>query len=170
MSDSKIGVVDYDDIKASVEEELGYTPAGWAGLVTDLFQGIKDHCDKQEIAYPVVSQIKQKFGELRIYFHAIVEDELIGNCVQATIERANHSCEKCGNAAQTQVVEGFVTTLCCWCAHELVSSRRPERKRLFGDRRRPVRDGMTCRVCGYEGQIDRTDEHGRCPACVKKGW
>ncbi|KIC43844.1 hypothetical protein RA28_19660 [Ruegeria sp. ANG-S4] len=51
MSDSNIGVVDYDDIKNSVEKELGYTPDGWAGQVTDLFQKIKEHCDKQEIEY-----------------------------------------------------------------------------------------------------------------------
>ncbi|WP_170724464.1 hypothetical protein [Ruegeria lacuscaerulensis] len=169
MSDSNSGVVDYDDIKNSVEEELGHTPDGWAGLVTDLFQKIKEHCDKQEIEYPVVSQIKQKFGQLRIYFGTVVKDERIDSLIQATIERANHSCEKCSNAAQVQLVEGFVATLCCWCAHELVSSRRPQSKRLFGDGR-PVKDGMACNVCGYRGQIDRTDEHGRCPACVKKNW
>ncbi len=160
--------VDFDNIQKSVEECLGPTPKGWSGLVTTLFTEIKKYCDERDVAYPVIFQIKEKLGEIRIYHRS--DDTRIQSMISATIAYANRTCEHCGNSAETQLLDGWYTTLCCWCAHDVASKRHPERKRLFGIRKKPVRDRSTCSVCGYFGQIDRTDDRNRCPACVKKGW
>lgn len=168
MSYSVSNAVDFSDIKQSVEESLGHTPEGWSGLVTTLFLEIKQYCDQKQAPYPAILQIKEKLGELRIYHRC--DDRHIQSMITATIARANRTCERCLNAAETQLLDGWYTTLCCWCAHDVANRRHPERKRLFGVRKKPVRDQMTCSVCGYFGQIDRSNDRGRCPACVKNGW
>ncbi|WP_170334775.1 hypothetical protein [Ruegeria arenilitoris] len=168
MANDVTNTIDFNDIKQSVEKNLGRTPEGWSGLVTTLFTEIKEHCDLKDATYPFILQIKEKLGELRIYHRC--DDRCIQSMIAATIARANRTCERCSNAAETQLLDGWYTTLCCWCAHEVASKRHPERKRLFGVRQKPIRDRMTCGVCGYYGQIDRTDDRNRCPACVKKDW
>lgn len=168
MSDDITNAIDFNHIKQSVEEGLGRTPEGWSGLVTALFTHVKEHCDLKDATYPFVVQIKEKLGELRIYHRC--DDRQIQSMITATIAQANHSCERCGNSADTQLLDGWYTTLCCWCAHDVASKRHPERKTLFGVRKKPFRDRMTCSVCGYYGQIDRTDDRERCAACVAKGW
>ena len=167
-----IAGVDYNDIKASVEAQLGSTPDGWSGLVSDLFESIKARCDELEIEYPEITQIKEKFGALRIYQKKSSTDETICGWISATIQQANHTCEKCGNAAQTQRLFGSsYATLCCFCGHEAARHIfNPDRRRLFGDRKNKSKGKNICTVCCYVGQIDRTDSRGRCPACVKKGW
>lgn len=69
-----------------------------------------------------------------------------------------------------QQLDGGRAVLCAWCAHEIASARHPERKRFFGDRKKKKTGRNVCSVCCYEGQIDRSDDRGRCSACVKKGW
>ncbi|WP_170327951.1 hypothetical protein [Ruegeria arenilitoris] len=116
-AEATINVVDYDNIQKSVELELGQNPLGWSGIVTELFEHIKARSDKIGVEYPKVLQIKEKFGELRIYFSKASEDERIRGWVTATIDRANQSCERCGNAARPQNLGSWIITLCCWCAH-----------------------------------------------------
>ncbi|WP_171235825.1 hypothetical protein [Ruegeria sp. HKCCA6837] len=168
MSGSVTNAIDFSDLQKSIEGSLGRTPEGWSGLVTTLFTEVKEYCDLKDVTYPTILQIKEKLGELRIYHRC--DDRHIQSMIAATISRANRTCERCSNAAETQLLDGWHTTLCCWCAHNIASKRHPERKRFFGVRKKPVRDRMTCFVCGCFGQIDRTDDRGRCPACVKKGW
>ncbi|WP_170387528.1 hypothetical protein [Ruegeria atlantica] len=168
-AEATINLVDYDDIKTSIELELGETPLGWSGIVTELFEQIKARSDEIGIDYPKVLQIKQKFGELRIYFSKASEDERIRGWVAATIDRANQSCERCGNAARPQNLESWIMTLCCWCAHEEAARRFNEHKRRYF-RRTDAPEHLTCSVCGYVGHIDRSDDRRRCPCCVKKGW
>ncbi|WP_425079340.1 hypothetical protein [Ruegeria denitrificans] len=168
MADDVSNAIDFNDIKQSVEESLGRTPEGWSGLVTKLFTEVKEYCDLKGVTYPFVLQIKEKLGEFRIYHRC--DDRHIQSMIAETIARANHSCERCGNSAETQLLDGWYKTLCCWCGHDVVSKRHPERHRLFGVQKKPIRDQMTCSVCGFFAQIDRTDDRNRCPACVKKEW
>ena len=168
MSDDITNAIDFNHIKQSVEEGLGRTPEGWSGLVTALFTEVKEYCDLKGATYPSILQIKEKLGKLRIYHRC--DDRHIQSMITTTIARANRTCERCSNAAETQLLNGWYTTLCCWCAHDVATKRHPKRHRLFGVRKKRVRDRMTCGVCGYYGQIDRTDDRNRCPACVKKDW
>ena len=162
-------VFDWNDITMSVESELGQTPQGWSGLVVDLFEHIKQRSDERQIAYPKVKQLKEKFGELKIYFHEPVEDQTIQAWISGTIQEANRSCEVCGNSARVQIFAGRYQTLCCWCGH--TAARRiynGQKRRLFSTTAAQKR--LTCSVCRHVGQVDRTDDHGRCPACITKGW
>lgn len=168
--DTYFSGMDYADIQGSVEAQLGPTPQGWSGLVTKLFEEIKNRCDERSLVYPQVVKIKEKFGELRIYCRDQNDDEYIAAWIAGTIIEANRTCEKCGNAALVQNIDGYYATLCVWCAHEVATQRHPDRKRLLGDRKRKRAGPNFCTVCCYEGQIDRSDDRGRCPACVKKGW
>ncbi len=138
MAEAATNAIDFNDIKQSVEESLGRTPEGWSGLVTTLFSEIKQYCDKKQLPYPVVLQIKEKLGELRIYHRC--DDRHIQSMITTTIARANRTCKRCSNAAENQILDGWYTTLCCWCAHDVASKRHPERKRFFGVRKKPVRD------------------------------
>ena len=168
MADGATNVIDFNDIKQSVEGILGRAPESWSGLVTTLFTEIQESCCRKDVTYPFILQIKEKLGELLIYHRC--DNRHIQSMITATMVRANRTCERCSNAAETQIFDGWYTTLCCWCAHDVASKRHPERKRLFGVRKKPARNRMTCGVCGYFGQIDRSDDQGRCPACVTKGW
>ena len=169
MADDVTNAIDFNDIKQSVEESLGRTPEGWSGLVTVLFTEVKEYCDLKDATYPFVLQIKEKLGELRIYHRC--DDRHIQSMITATIARANRTCERCSNAAETQLLDGWYTTLCCWCAHDVASKRHPEKEEAFWRSKEAYsRSNDLLSVCGYFGQIDRTDDRNRCPACVKKEW
>lgn len=61
-----------------------------------------------------VSQIKQKFGGLRIYHHNAPED--IRQLIDKAIEASWHTCEKCGSTTGvTTNLEGCRLTLCPDC-------------------------------------------------------
>ena len=169
MSDESkyLETIDYADIRGSAQKIFGSaTYHAWGSLVADLFEQIKARCDKNNLPYPVITQIKVKFGELRIYCRT--DDDRIKEWISNTIRQADHSCSQCSNAATMQKMDGAFLVLCCSCAHSLATERHPDRTRLFGDRKYPIYDDSTCHTCGYHGQIDRSDELGRCPVCVKK--
>ena len=80
-----------------------------------------------------VSQIKQKFGGLRIYHHNTPEDlrQLIDEAVAASW----HTCEKCGSTiGVTTNLEGYRFTLCPDCRKE-IKPRTPLKRRIVIRRR-----------------------------------
>ncbi|RLK03468.1 hypothetical protein [Ruegeria conchae] len=151
MADEVTNAIDFNDIKQSVEESLGRAPEGWSYLVTTLFTEIKEHCDQKDATYPFILQIKEKLGELRIYHRC--DDRHIQSMITATIARANRTFERCSNAAETQLLDGWYTTLCCWCANDVASKRHPERKRLWGGQKKRVRDRMACGVANITARL-----------------
>ncbi len=50
---------DYDDIRGSVEQNLGKDNLGWVRIVTDCFAAIKKHCDRREESYPSVGPTRR---------------------------------------------------------------------------------------------------------------
>ena len=65
-----------------------------------------------------VSQIKQKFGGLRIYHHNAPED--IRPFIDEAIEASWHTCEKCGSTTGvTTNLEGYRLTICTDCRKEI---------------------------------------------------
>ena len=65
-----------------------------------------------------VSQIKQKFGGLRIYHYNASED--IRQLIDHAIEASWHTCEKCGSTTGvTTNLEGYRLTLCLDCRKEI---------------------------------------------------
>ena len=91
---------------------------GWWPLIEKVAAAI-DSFNADHSKTPVeVSQIKQKFGGLRIYHNNSPEDlrQLIDEAVAASW----HTCEKCGSTiGVTTNLEGYRLTLCPDCRKEI---------------------------------------------------
>ena len=75
-----------------------------------------------------VSQIKQKFGGLRIYHHNAPKD--IRQLIDEAIETSWHTCERCGaSEGVTTNLEGYRLTLCPNCRME-IKQRIPVKRRV----------------------------------------
>lgn len=162
-------VFDYDDIRGSVEKHLGKDKLGWIRIVTECFEEIKEHCDSEEKTYPSVSQIKQKYGALRIYLGCAIEDPFIQSSLEEAVRKADRSCERCGNVSRPQCIGVWYANLCCWHAHEAAVERLDKFPKV-GLNLRSKSAALQCRSCGYHGQIAWGVSGHRCPACVSKGW
>ncbi|SLN11057.1 hypothetical protein TRL7639_00055 [Falsiruegeria litorea R37] len=160
---------DYDDIRGSVEKHLGEDNVGWVQIVTECFENIKLHCDKVEKSFPPVGQIKQKYGSLRIHLDGVREDPFIQSILREAVQKADRSCERCGNASAIQCIGYRYANLCCWHAHEAAAERMADFPTVSLNTQ--VRsEALQCRSCGYFGQISWGVSGHRCPACVSKGW
>lgn len=111
---------------------------GWWPLLTDFaeqLEGVLKH--HGEIGRWYVRQVKEKFGEMKIYvrpapyerldvdgFSEWVDDidppkptpvtEIIGIIKDQVIGRAAHTCEECGEPGEMRVVDGWYGTCCEW--------------------------------------------------------
>jgi hypothetical protein len=160
-------VIDWSDIKKSVEAELGGQNRGWVRIVTRWLEKVKMRCDEKELSYPDVFQIKQKFAQLRLYYRDLNKDGCIQSYIAAAHTEADASCERCGNSCQPQTIGGWSSNLCCWCAHQLAEERG--QKPIFNKGTGPEDGHLQCVSCGYIGQIAWKATGYRCPACVSKG-
>lgn len=91
---------------------------GWWPLIDKVAAAI----DSFNAAHPEssieVSQIKQKFGGLRIYHHNAPED--IRKLIDEAIEASWHTCERCGATEGIITnLEGCRLTLCPDCRKEI---------------------------------------------------
>jgi hypothetical protein len=109
---------------------------GWWHLFTDFcerLEGVLRHHGEVEKWY--IRQVKEKFGELRIYvrpapyerpdidgFMEWVDDidppeptpvqEMIGIIKEQIVGRANRTCEECGEPGELRVIDGWYSTCC----------------------------------------------------------
>ena len=91
---------------------------GWWPLVEKVAAAI----DSFNAAHPdspvEVTQIKQKFGGLRIYHYNAPED--IRQLIDEAIEASWHTCERCGaTEGVTTNLEGYRLTLCPDCRQKV---------------------------------------------------
>ena len=98
----------------SVKEMSWECGKGWWPLIEKVAAAI-DSFNAAHPETPVeVSQIKQKFGGLRIYHHNAPED--LRRLIDEVIVASWHTCEKCGSTAGvTTNLEGYRLTLCPDC-------------------------------------------------------
>ena len=92
---------------------------GWWPMIEKVASAI----DSYNAAHPEtpveVSQIKQKFGGLRIYHYNAPED--IRQLIDGTIEASWHTCERCGAIeGVTTNLEGYRLTLCPKCRSKVI--------------------------------------------------
>lgn len=87
---------------------------GWADLLAELCEYLKDK--------PVTfSQVKEKFGSLRVYLHG--EPSLADLAAVHAIEtRSAKICEECGKPGKTRG-PGWLRTLCDACAEKRTGLR-----------------------------------------------
>ncbi len=107
---------------------------GWWPLIEKVSAAI----DSFNAAHPdcpvEVTQIKQKFGALRIYHHNTPED--IRQLIDEAIEASWYTCER-GGATEgvTTNLEGYRLTLCPACRRE-IKPRVPVKQRIVNKRKR----------------------------------
>ena len=102
----------------SIKEMPWECGKGWWPLIEKVAAAI----DSFNAAHPdspvEVSQIKQKFGGLRIYHYNASED--IRQLIDEAIEASWHTCEKCGSTTGVNTnLEGYRLTLCPECRKEI---------------------------------------------------
>ena len=162
-------IIDWDEIETSVKKALGPDNKGWVRIVTHALEKVKERCDEKEIAHPKIGQIKEKLGDLRIYYSEPTKDMYVRAFMEDARIAANSFCERCGNICRPQNLGGWIRCLCCFCAHQ-VAEDRGYKKPEFNQFRPPEDGHLQCTNCGYVGQIAWTASGHRCPACVSKGW
>ena len=84
---------------------------GWFGLLKKLCDEIAASLDGEDFYF---TQIKEKFGELRIGCEG--GNEKVGELIEAAEERSTTVCELCGAPGEIGFVRpGWVQTLCGRC-------------------------------------------------------
>ena len=79
---------------------------GWKNIVQPLI----DRCEKEKI---FITQIKEKFGELRFYTGPASED--FYKAVDEAGDLSSRTCENCGEEGQVISVNGWLRATCEKC-------------------------------------------------------
>lgn len=101
-----------DQLKLKYPRILGATRSlecgpGWVPLIERLFQQIQAHMNAHPEAEALqVSQIKQKFGELRVYYRG--GDHACAALVEQAAIQAQSTCEICGSHGSAREAGGMV--------------------------------------------------------------
>lgn len=91
-------------------------PAGWRGIVERLCEKLAERPNLR------VSQVKEKFGGLRVYLHAAHDlpegepTDWANEFVRDAEKEASTTCEQCGATGAKLRGRGWVSTLCDGCA------------------------------------------------------
>jgi hypothetical protein len=111
--------------KTKTEEKKLYLPyelfgdelagTGWSGLVTPIIRAVNTYNkDKEEDKRAVITQIKEKFAEARIYGYFPDEIQNMADIAERASYQICYECGSCFNVGQTE--NGWITTLCENCA------------------------------------------------------
>ena len=100
---------------------------GWWPMIEKVASAI-DSYNAANPGSPIeVSQIKQKFGGLRIYCYNAPED--IRQLIDLAVNASWHTCERCGaSEGVTTNLEGYRLTLCPDCRKEIKQRGITKRK------------------------------------------
>ncbi|KAK6541926.1 hypothetical protein TWF694_007701 [Orbilia ellipsospora] len=109
------------------QSSMSYGPAigpGWYPIIRELCVRITKAIDVEDLTDPKATkwgfaQIKEKYGELRIYGPRDGEGGPIYEAYEWAEEEASKTCEVCGRAGDMQVSSrGWYATTCQPCADE----------------------------------------------------
>ncbi|AML53811.1 hypothetical protein [Falsihalocynthiibacter arcticus] len=114
--------IDFDNIQESLERELGLGFEGWIPKIEIGLLELKLELQNCEITPPIIVQMKERFGDLRIYTDS-QEPAAVSEALEDICRHVNSSCQRCGNAAEVQVVFGWAIRLCCHCYNKFLDER-----------------------------------------------
>lgn len=122
-------VVNWSNPGPDVEKILGVNRRGWIDQLTFALEDIRRDFELglyvpsagEPNRLPEIVQVKQKLGSLVVYTTGY--PKIIWQDIQTATERISRTCEYCGNAAETQRILGYVTTLCCWCYNAVIDRK-----------------------------------------------
>lgn len=98
-----------------------YVGEGWVPIVEEFFKKLYDYYAKNHLTPTslFVSDIKQKWGGLRLYVHFDEKASKFGETAITTAERtASRTCEFCGEEGTLREVRGWYFTICGSCAEK----------------------------------------------------
>ena len=92
---------------------------GWYNVLRGLCQEIQDaYCERGLEVDFLPTQIKEKFGGLRIYYDGAHKDmhDIVYNIVDKWTDVSYQTCEKCGAQGKVREDRSWLQTLCdqCW--------------------------------------------------------
>jgi hypothetical protein len=83
--------------------------AGWHGLVDEAFDLVESHGSE-------VAQLKEKFGQMRVYINSTSDD--LYNKVWEIESKSASICETCGAPSKLQNRGGWLKSICDPCLEE----------------------------------------------------
>lgn len=86
---------------------------GWLNILSELFKSIDKSLCKEERKIFKITQIKEKFGTLRVYYYG--GNDRIEELVEKAELQSSITCERCGAKGATQNDSGWISTLCKKC-------------------------------------------------------
>lgn len=86
---------------------------GWKDLIIDLFSEIAPQISTKKESIKIL-QIKEKYGQLRVYFSSDKYNENINNIIYKYENLSKKICELCGDKS-TIVTSGWIKNLCNSC-------------------------------------------------------
>lgn len=93
----------YDSVNGSVE-------SGWFPILETLFETLKSKGWQGDVA-----QIKQKYGELRVYLHPDTRNREWLEVTFMATAYSLQTCEFCSNQGHLRTARKYVRTLCDSC-------------------------------------------------------
>lgn len=96
---------------------------GWHPIVKEVLDYITEYNkDKKEDDKIVIRQIKEKFGQLRIYVYNSTKE--LERLIDSAERKAAMTCELCGSQEKVgQTYGGWITTCCENCVKEMAKKR-----------------------------------------------
>lgn len=88
---------------------------GWIKILDPLFGSIRNHIKFAKIENFKITQVKEKFGTLRVYTSN--SDEYINGLLDMAENMSEITCECCGKDGKTRT-DGWFRTLCDDCNNQ----------------------------------------------------
>lgn len=88
-----------------------WCPEGWVDIVKEALKNAKALDPNLK-----VTQIKEKFGGLRLYVDS--DDPMVNRIVADTEKKSMKVCQKCSAPGEHQTVRGWYVTMCETCKKE----------------------------------------------------
>lgn len=86
---------------------------GWLDIIEQACYNINDHVTRTQFENFKIVQIKEKFGQLRIY--TSFTDTYIDGVIDMACSMSNCTCEVCGNKGRICSEKPWIRTLCDEC-------------------------------------------------------
>ena len=114
------GFVLYDDSGYDRELARRSVGAGWSQLIDELF----DFIDANDSKGWRVVQVKEKFGQLRVYSYGQQDADELWDFTNELKSRSATLCERCGALGEIRY-GGWLTCLCKSCQADYDAGQRP---------------------------------------------
>jgi len=83
---------------------------GWLPRIGQMLQEIEEYIKKHDLPEFKILQIKEKFGQLRVYTSMGNED--VYAIIYDATEDVNKSCEICGTEGKLDMIDGYLGVRC----------------------------------------------------------